>query len=561
VISYSYNIVDGHGGSVAQTATITITGSNDQPTTEAATLAPIAEDSGARLITQAELLANAADVDGDGLTATDLQITAGNGTLVANGDGTWTYTPALDDDTAVSFGYTITDGQGGSVPGAASLDLNPVNDAPVNTLPGSQSTASNTATAISGVSVADVDSANVTTTVSVSNGKLTVGTSGGVTVSNNGTDAVTVSGTLAQVNAALAALSYLGNANYSGTDTLTMVTSDGFASDTDTMAITVDPPANAAPAASDDAIVISTGTSVFLPAAWLLNNDMDADGDALSISASSIVGSLPNGWTITPVTAGGVVTGFNVSTGTVNQTATLSYTIDDGEGHTSTAQFTIRTPSTQSNSGANDIDLGLLTYNYSYVDGQANGDSLTANLALTGTQGNDVFVGGAGNDTLDAGGGHNMLTGGTGGDTFVFRNFASTTNHIIDLNPGTSSTDVDILCFEVGPGANDFSVGNNDALIVFKTGNNAAINVAGTEVAVKTDASVTNATVQSTINGYGNIATGAFFVFHNTDLGHAAVYYDSKPSVAGGAVLVAELDSIAQLGNLVAFNAGDFLLI
>ena len=38
------------------------------------TLAPIAEDSGARLITQAELLANAADVDGPGLTATGLTI-------------------------------------------------------------------------------------------------------------------------------------------------------------------------------------------------------------------------------------------------------------------------------------------------------------------------------------------------------------------------------------------------------------------------------------------------------------------------------------------------------
>ena len=36
VITYSYNIADSNGGNVAQTATITITGSNDDPTVGAA---------------------------------------------------------------------------------------------------------------------------------------------------------------------------------------------------------------------------------------------------------------------------------------------------------------------------------------------------------------------------------------------------------------------------------------------------------------------------------------------------------------------------------------------
>ena len=58
------------------------------------TLAAIAEDSGARLITQAQLLANATDVDGPSLTAINLAIASGNGTLVDNGNGTWSYTPA-----------------------------------------------------------------------------------------------------------------------------------------------------------------------------------------------------------------------------------------------------------------------------------------------------------------------------------------------------------------------------------------------------------------------------------------------------------------------------------
>jgi VCBS repeat-containing protein len=102
---------------------------NDAPTTAPVTLAPIAEDSGARLITQAELLANAGDADGDDLTATGLAITSGNGSLVDNGDGTWTYTPAQNDNTAVGFSYTISDGAVG-VAASATLDITPVNDAP-----------------------------------------------------------------------------------------------------------------------------------------------------------------------------------------------------------------------------------------------------------------------------------------------------------------------------------------------------------------------------------------------------------------------------------------------
>ena len=127
-VSFSYTVTDG-SLSAAGSATLDITPVNDAPTTSPVTLAPIAEDSGARLITQAELLANAADIDGPTLTATGLAISSGAGSLVDNGDGTWTYTPALNDDTSVSFSYTVTDGSL-SVAGSATLDITPVNDAP-----------------------------------------------------------------------------------------------------------------------------------------------------------------------------------------------------------------------------------------------------------------------------------------------------------------------------------------------------------------------------------------------------------------------------------------------
>ena len=62
--AFSYTMRDTAGATATATLTVTIHGANDAPTTTAVTLAAIAEDSGARLITQAELLANASDVDG-----------------------------------------------------------------------------------------------------------------------------------------------------------------------------------------------------------------------------------------------------------------------------------------------------------------------------------------------------------------------------------------------------------------------------------------------------------------------------------------------------------------
>jgi hypothetical protein len=87
-------------------------------------LSPIAENSGARLITQADLLANFV---GSSPVATGLAISSGLGTLVNNNDGTWSYTPAHDDDTGVAFSYHVNYSTG-SAPETATLDITPVND-------------------------------------------------------------------------------------------------------------------------------------------------------------------------------------------------------------------------------------------------------------------------------------------------------------------------------------------------------------------------------------------------------------------------------------------------
>jgi VCBS repeat-containing protein len=180
------------------TAKIIVISVNDAPTSTPVTLSPITEDSGARLITQAELLANANDVDGPSLTATDLSISSGLGTLQDNDDGTWTYTPALNDDSEVIFSYIITDGSL-SLTNTASLDITPVNDA--GTFGGDVSATTNEDTATTGT-VTFVDTAdgfttpNFTINTAATNGTATINAAGNWTYTPsanfNGADSFTV---------------------------------------------------------------------------------------------------------------------------------------------------------------------------------------------------------------------------------------------------------------------------------------------------------------------------------------------------------------------------------
>ena len=80
---------------------------------------------------------------------------------------------------------------------------------------------------------------------------------------------MTITGTAAQINAALAGLTYTGNLNFNGPDTLTVTTGDGTAQDIDTVAITVnavnDAPVNTVPGAqsvNEDTTLPIAGVSV-----------------------------------------------------------------------------------------------------------------------------------------------------------------------------------------------------------------------------------------------------------------------------------------------------------
>jgi len=120
-------------------------------------------------------------------------------------------------------------------------------NAPVNTLPRAQSVAEDTSLLFTGpnlISVTDPNSNLASSKLTVLNGVLNVSLSGAAIISSglNGSATLTISGNEADINATLASLSYQGNADFNGLDTLTVFSSDNTGiplTDTDTVDITV----------------------------------------------------------------------------------------------------------------------------------------------------------------------------------------------------------------------------------------------------------------------------------------------------------------------------------
>ncbi|WP_210190269.1 cadherin repeat domain-containing protein [Bradyrhizobium sp. NAS96.2] len=179
----------------------------------------------------------------------DITSTAGTETISFTGTDTLAhYNAALDliqfnntsenpDTTARSYSLTVHDdggtANGGNNTGTASTtgSVTAVDDAPTATVPADNSIGtafSHTNLAISGLSVADVDSdpSTVTATISTLHANVSFDTTGLASFTNNGSHTVTLTGTIAQVNTALATLTYNSDDGFTGTDTVTLNVSD-----------------------------------------------------------------------------------------------------------------------------------------------------------------------------------------------------------------------------------------------------------------------------------------------------------------------------------------------
>ncbi len=280
--------------SATATVAITVTPVNDAPVAVDDAIAA-AEDTPAT-VTSAALVANDTDVDGDTLTVTAVA-GATHGTVALAGD-TITFTPDANFGGEATFTYTMTDGTATDT-ATVTVTVGGANDPPV-AVDDALTTAEDTlGVAMTAALLAnDTDADGQTLSVSAV-GNATHGT-------------VTLVGGEAR---------FQPEANYHGAASFEYTVTDGAASDTGLVAVTVTS-VNDGPVATDDTGTTAEDAPLAITTASLLANDTDADGDTLTFLS---VAAASNG---TLGLSGGTVT--FTPTANFNGTAGFDYTISDG---------------------------------------------------------------------------------------------------------------------------------------------------------------------------------------------------------------------------------------
>ena len=322
-----------------------------------------------------DVLANDSDVDGDMLSITDVSDPA-HGTAVVD-NGKINYTPAEDYNGTDSFGYVVSDGNGGFAKATVTIDVKAVNDKPV----------------------AINDSATVNEGGTVTNGNVLINDTD---VDGDALEAVLVSGpangTL-KLNAD-GTFNYTHNGSETTSDSFTYQASDGsLDSNVATVSINV--------SAVNDAPTVtvaaggSCGTNDRSGRINLTVNDPDTPAEDLDLKAFSSNQTLvPNAnLTFGGTSASRTLTALSGKTGTADITVTVS----DGEATGTPLALTLKaggnSNDTLAGTGATDILLGQ------------NGDD-----TLRGMGGKDLLCGARGNDRLSGGADADRFEGGSGTD-------------------------------------------------------------------------------------------------------------------------------------------------
>jgi Ca2+-binding RTX toxin-like protein len=448
-VTFTYTVSDGNGGTASGTATMDLAAVNDGPTTGAVELDAGTEDTSV-VISKADLLANASDVDGDALSAAD--ITADHGTIVDNGDGTVTFTPAADYNGEVTFTYTVSDGNGGTASGTATMDLAGVADSP----------------SLDGVNVSgDEDSAialDISAGLTDDSESLSIvigGVPEGAVLSagmDNGDGTWTLSADDLEGLTITPPTNYNGDFNLSVTATSTDGTSQ--ATTTDTFQVHVD-------AVAEQAVVDGSNASGTEDNSIALNITGSANSFTISgLPEGAILSAgTDNGdgtWTLEP----GDLSGLTMIppgdySGSFDLTVTAT-SVDGDDVSTATDTFNVDI-SAEADSPGLTVRLG---------EGQTSVVDDTTGQTINGTSGNDSLAGGAGNDVISTGGssGEDYIDGGKGDDTIV--GSGSTDDRLLgglgNDKLYSSDSSGDLL---IGGGGNDeaWGGGGND-LYVFEVG-------------------------------------------------------------------------------------------
>ncbi|WP_254510007.1 tandem-95 repeat protein [Anatilimnocola floriformis] len=294
VDGFSYTVSDGEFTSDVASVTITVSPVNDAPVSQADSY-EVAEDD---VLTVAEVgvLGNDSDVDSSPLTVT-LGTGPTNGTLELNSNGTFVYTPNANFSGEDSFTYIASDGELAGEETTVTINVTPVNDAPVSVADSYEIGEDGVLTVDEGGVLAnDTDSDSSPLTVTLGTGPT------------NGTVELAADGTF----------TYTPNADFNGEDSFTYIASDGELAGTETTVTITVTPENDKPFAEDDAYTTDENTPLQIDPAGVLANDSDIDGDALTAS---------------------IVTGPTNGTLTLNSDGSFLYTPNAGFAGTDTFTY------------------------------------------------------------------------------------------------------------------------------------------------------------------------------------------------------------------------------
>ena len=369
----TFVVSDGTNTSNIGLKNVTVTAVNDAPT-GADGSETVDEDAASSFATADFGMTDPTDNGANTLTAVKITTVPTNGTLKLSGvtvtagqtvsaanitSGLLTYTPPLNANGAsyASFTFQVQD-NGGTANSGVDLDASAntftfnvaaVNDAPINSVPATQSTLTNTAKVFSTgngnlVSVSDVDATTVQVQLVSTSGTTTLfGTMPGsltFTAGDGTADAtMTFSGTIAAVNTALNGLSFNPTTSFAGAASLQIVTSDlgatgtgGTLTDSDTVTINV----NARPVVTASVANLAfteNGSAVALdPGITVTDSDSNITGATISMTTNYVSGqdtlsfSGQNGITGNWVAGTGVLTLSGSTTPANYQTALRSIT-------------------------------------------------------------------------------------------------------------------------------------------------------------------------------------------------------------------------------------------
>ncbi|HIF9433008.1 TPA: retention module-containing protein, partial [Photobacterium damselae] len=332
--SFTVVVDDGNGGTDTITVTVNVTSVNDAPVGENVTTETQEETAVTGQLT-------ATDVDGDNLTFKPGSDPT-NGQVTVNPDGSWEYVPKLDFNGEDSFTVVVDDGNGGTDTITVTVNVTPVNDAPVGE---DVSVETQEETAVTGqLTATDVDGDNLT---------FKPGTNpenGSVTVNPDGS------------------WEYVPNPDFNGEDSFTVLVDDGNGG-TDTITVTVNvTPVNDAPVGED----VSAETQEETAVTGQLTAT-DADGDNLTFKP----GSDPTNGQVTVNPDG---SWEYVPNSDFNGEDSFTVVVDDGNGGTDTITVTVNV--TPVNDAPVGEDVSAETQEETAVTGQliatdVDGDNLT----------------------------------------------------------------------------------------------------------------------------------------------------------------------------------------